>query len=274
MNTPYAEVIGDPIAQSKSPIIHRHWLDQLKLAGEYRRTRVGREEIAHFLRGRRSDAGWRGCNVTIPHKEAVLDLVDALDAGAAAAVGAVNCVVPRSGELVGYNTDIQGIAAALAGTVVQGRKVAIIGAGGAARAALAFLAEQRVGEILIIARDPARAERLGEMVGPAEFRISDFACPARALTGASLIVNASPLGMVGCPAMPPDLIAAVARAPEATLFDMVYNPVATPFLGAGTGKRIDGLAMLVGQAAQAFELFFGAPAPAPDQGLRALLSET
>src|SRR5207253_5298056 len=101
----FAEVIGDPIAQSKSPVIHRYWLDRLGIEGDYVRTRVAADELAGFLARRRSDPEWRGCNVTIPHKETIIPLLDRLDPSAEA-IGAVNCVVPEGGALVGYNTDI------------------------------------------------------------------------------------------------------------------------------------------------------------------------
>ena len=155
----FAEVIGDPIAQSKSPLIHKYWLDQLGITGEYVRTRVPSNELASFLNGRRTDADWRGCNVTIPHKQAIIPLLDRLDAGAEA-IGAVNCVVPEDSALVGYNTDIDGIAAALDSTELRGRKAALIGAGGAARAVVAHLASRGVARIALIVRNPERADTL------------------------------------------------------------------------------------------------------------------
>ena len=112
MSVPFAEVIGDPVAQSKSPLIHKHWLQLLDIEGDYLRTRVETADLGAFLAERRADPDWRGCNVTVPHKEAVVRLLDELDESAAT-VGAVNCVVPRSGRLVGYNTDVDGVAAAL-----------------------------------------------------------------------------------------------------------------------------------------------------------------
>ena len=109
---PYAEVIGDPIAHSKSPQIHRHWLQQTGLDGDYRATRVSREGLAGYFAERRADPDWRGCNVTIPHKENVAPLIDDV-ASDAAAIGAVNCVIREGDRLVGYNSDVNGIAAAL-----------------------------------------------------------------------------------------------------------------------------------------------------------------
>jgi shikimate dehydrogenase len=268
---PYAEVIGDPIATSKSPLIHKYWLERLDMTGDYRRTRVGAGGLSDFLRKRRSDPNWRGCNVTIPHKEAVVAHVDELDSSAAE-IGAVNCIVPRAAGLIGYNTDVDGIAAALDGTVLNRRKVAIIGGGGAARAALRYLSARTAGEIVVLVRDPAKAQSLRSLVSNAGMEIETLdAAAAMLLRGSSAIINASPLGMAGCPEMPGEVTSAVAGEPQATLFDMVYNPVDTAFLSAGKHQKVDGLTMLVGQARRAFELFFAAPAPAADLVLRDLL---
>jgi shikimate dehydrogenase len=272
----YAEVIGDPIAQSKSPVIHKHWLGQLGIEGDYQRTRVAREDLADFLAERRSDMNWRGCNVTIPHKETIIPLLDRFDPGAKA-IGAVNCVVPATllggGALVGYNTDIDGVAAALDDTELEGRKAIVIGAGGGARAVVAYLS-QRQARITILARNPGKAEPLRAVAAESEILSLDRA--DEGLEGAAAIVNASPLGMTGAPPMPLPLLEAVARnALGATLFDMVTTPAATRFLAVGLTSAeqvVDGLTMLVGQAARAFELFFGVPAPPPDAQLRDLLT--
>jgi len=267
---PYAEVIGNPVAHSKSPLIHRHWLAGLGIAGDYRATRVEADELGPFLDSRRSDRNWRGCNVTIPHKEAVLRHLDVVD-GRAAAIGAVNCIVPTSAGLVGYNTDVDGIAAALGETALEGRKAAIIGAGGGARAALAYLADRNTGEVALLARNSDKARAL-----EGSFRdklvIGSFEDAMHLLQGAAAIINASPLGMTECPAMPEELLAAVAAAPNATLLDMVYSPLETEFLSAARAHAVDGLTMLIGQAARAFEFFFGTRPPAAHQVLRDLLT--
>jgi shikimate dehydrogenase len=268
----YAEVVGDPIAQSKSPIIHKHWLSQLGIEGDYHRTRVAADDLAAFLHRRRSDPDWRGCNVTIPHKEAIIPLLDRLDPDAES-IGAVNCVVPEGGALVGYNTDIDGVAAALHSTALTGGKAAVIGAGGGARAAIAFLRREGTGTIVLVVRNPARAEALRSLV---RGYIVPFDQTDVAFDGAVAIINASPLGMAGADPMPQSLLQAVnEHAPGATLFDMVTTPARTEFLSVGQSAGahcIDGLTMLVGQAAQAFELFFGTAPPPPDAQLRDLLT--
>jgi shikimate dehydrogenase len=267
---PYAEVIGEPVAQSKSPLIHKHWLGQLGLAGDYRRTHVPADRLSDFLRERRHDPDWRGCNVTVPHKAAVIAHLDHLDVEAAR-VRAVNCVVPAPAGLTGYNTDVEGVGAALDGLALEDGKAGLIGAGGGARAAMAYLAQRGIAEVAILVRDAAKAEPLRAMLPDARVELGGFADAARLLGGSAVVINASPLGMGGCPAMPAELIAA-ASASGAALFDMVYDPLETDFLAAAQGRAINGLTMLVGQASRAFELFFGRPAPPPDQTLFDLLS--
>jgi shikimate dehydrogenase len=271
----FAEVIGDPIAQSKSPVIHKYWLDRLGIAGDYIRTAVPADELTSFLGRRRSDPNWRGCNVTIPHKQAIIPLLDRLDPGAEA-IGAVNCVVPEEGAVVGYNTDIDGIAAALDSTELRGRKAAVIGAGGAARAVVAYLVSRGVARLAPVVRNLERAEPLRPLAPGVDTHVLGFGDAEVAFGGAAAIINASPLGMAGADPMPQSLLDAVRRhAAGATVFDLVTTPAETEFLSAaatGGGHRVDGLTMLVGQAARAFALFFGAPAPPPDETLRDLLT--
>lgn len=271
----YAEVIGDPVAGSKSPIIHKYWLDRLNLAGDYRRAHVRQGMVEDYLAERRRDPNWRGCNVTIPHKETVVRLADRLESGALA-IGAVNCLVPRAEGLLGTNTDIEGIAAVLDDIALEGESAVIIGAGGAARAAAAYLSSRNIGGIRVLVRDPAKADALRPVAPKSAVEIVHIDAARPLFEGATLIVNASPMGMSGSPAMPEALLSAIPRVAEGiTLFDMVYDPIDTDFLlvGREVGARlVGGLGMLVGQAARAFELFFGAPAPKFDQGLRDLLA--
>jgi shikimate dehydrogenase len=268
----YAEVIGDPVAQSKSPLIHKYWLNSVGLAGDYLATQVSSTDLASFLELRRADQDWRGCTVTIPHKQSAIDCLDDLDCSASA-VGAVNCVVRAGERLIGVNTDLDGNEAALGTTSFAGRDVVVIGAGGAARAALAYLAKRKPGRIVILVRDPMKAKSLREL---APVQIAHLAEADALLPGASAIINASPLGMAGATQMSPQFLAAVARsASGATIFDMVYKPLETQFLAAGRaggGRTVNGLTMLVGQAARAFEMFFGHPAPPPDKMLSDLLT--
>lgn len=270
----FAEVIGDPIAQSKSPIIHKHWLEKLGIEGDYVRTRVATEELASFVNCRRDNRDWRGCNVTIPHKERIIPLLAELDAGAAA-IGAVNCVVSYPSGLVGFNTDIDGVAAALDNADLAGRKVAMIGAGGGARALVAYLSRRKAACISILVRDPMKAEPQRDLAVGIEVKVLPMDKAGHAFEGAAAIVNASPLGMAGANGMPPALLEAVGRnAAGVTVFDMVTTPAQTPFLHVGRANGaqvVDGLTMLIGQARRAFELFFGRAAPALNPQLRDLL---
>jgi shikimate dehydrogenase len=259
----WAEVIGDPVAYSKSPAIHGFWLAALGLDADYRATRVGSDGLAGLFAERRSDPDWRGCNVTAPHKRAILPFLDRLSA-TAGRIGAVNCVVREGQALIGHNTDVEGIGEALAGADL--RKVVLIGAGGGARAALDWLSGKHAGAIIVLARDPQKASR---ELGFEDVRPLAGEMPA----GVTLVVNASPLGMAHAGPMPPSLLETLPAG--ATALDMVYHPLDTQFLQAARARgleTVDGLAMLIGQAREAFRLFFGAEAPSDrDAALRAAL---
>jgi shikimate dehydrogenase len=275
VSVPYAEVIGDPIAQSKSPAIHGFWLERLDLAGTYGRCHVTAGELSSYLVERRQDAAWRGCNVTMPHKQAVLPLLDAIDP-LAARIGAVNTIVrDEAGMLTGYNTDAPGFLEPLAHELAQPhlfRMARVLGTGGAARAIVAALADN--GFVIVLAgRDPEKARAMLDELAPTgehhAISLDHFAEPTdfgfddreRLL---DLVVNASPLGMAG----QPPLVFDISHAPPASLFyDIVTNPVETAFLqraGAAGFATVDGLAMLIGQADAAFQRFFGARPPRQD----------
>jgi shikimate dehydrogenase len=259
-----AGVIGWPIAHSKSPLIHRFWLRTLGIDGDYSRFEVRPDALGAAVRALPA-LGIAGVNVTLPHKVAVLDCLDDVSPEAAA-IGAVNTVVVRGGGLWGTNTDIAGFAGALAGRQVE--HAVVVGAGGAARAVLSALARLGVRRITVMNRSVGRARALLEGLGIE----GDAIALAAAVPDADLLVNASSLGMQGEPPLRLDL----ADLPDrATVYDIVYAPLETGLLAAARARglrTIDGLEMLVGQAAAAFELFFGAPAPRErDAELRALL---
>ena len=262
MPEPYAEVIGDPVAHSLSPAIHGRWLAALGLNARYQSTRVTGDELLPFLDQRRADSDWRGCNVTAPHKQAVATLVDRLTP-AAERIGAVNCIYREGDELVGANTDLAGVAAALSSAEIAGRKAVILGAGGAAAPAVDYLLERRAAEVVLMVRDPARADILRRRA-PDCIRTAPFT--GEAIAGASVVINSTPLGLGSGVPMPQAILTALPSAAlGATVLDMVYHPERTPLLAAAeiAGLRpVTGLVMLVGQARPAFELFFGRPAPA------------
>jgi len=268
MSQPYAEVIGDPIAQSKSPLIHRFWLDRLGIDADYRRCRVSPDGLAGYLAERREDPDWRGCNVTMPHKLAIAALVDD-PGGVRDGIGAVNTVVRQGGNPVGTNTDAAGFWAPIAGLDLAGCPVVVAGTGGAARAVLFALSRVGCGPVTVIARNPLKAAALLGHFG-LKGGTATLGQPAPA---AALLVNASSLGMAGQPPLDLDLAALPA---DAVVYDLVYAPLETPLLAAARARgleTVDGLEMLVGQAAIAFELFFGAAAPRDgDDTLRAMLT--
>lgn len=284
MTRPYAEVIGDPIAQSKSPTIHGFWLAKLGIEADYRACHVTAEELPNYLAVRRADPLWRGCNVTMPHKQAVMRLLDRIDPPADA-IGAVNTILPLvDGRLSGTNTDAPGFLEPLAADLAQThyfRMARIIGTGGAARAIIAALADK--GFTLVVAgRDPGKARALLDELAPKgehhAIHLSHFAEPTDFAFDdregcLDLVINASLLGMQGQPPLAFDW----SHAPPGSIaYDIVTAPLETPLLQAAraAGNRtIDGLAMLIGQAAVAFEKFFGQPAPREhDAELRALLT--
>jgi shikimate dehydrogenase len=273
MGVPYAEVIGDPIAHSKSPLIHKFWLDKLGFEYDFRRTLVAADQLSGFLLRRREDPDWRGCSVTIPHKEAILPLMDECRIWG---VEAVNCVVPEQGRLIGHNTDMTGAGKAVTEGVETSAPVCVIGAGGAARAAVAALDILAVYQFNVIARDLPKARPLVEPYR--EYgRVFGFDSAAEAMHDCVGLINCSPLGMDGFDPIPESILDSLhLLRRDGFVFDMVYAPVQTELLrrAAGLGLRtVDGLDMLVSQAEHAFELFFGhSPPPAHEAELRELLT--
>ena len=266
MAVPYAEVIGDPIGHSKSPLMHRHWLESLGIEGDYRARQVRAGEVGAYLVERRRDPAWRGCNVTAPLKTQVIAHLSALGPDARA-IGAVNTVVPQGDEeLLGVNTDAHGALLALAG--VEAAHAAVIGAGGAARAALFALKVMGVEKVSVINRDMIRARAALD-----DLEIDGRVLPLGSAPAVDLLINASTLGMAGNPEIPFDLST---LPPTATVFDMVYAPLETGLLSTARARglaTIDGLRMLAEQGAVAFAAFFeGGPEQADTAELRELLT--
>jgi shikimate dehydrogenase len=263
MGVPYAEVIGDPVEHSKSPAIHKYWLEQLGIKGDYRVTRVTADELSGYFEARRADPDWRGCNVTMPHKRAVESLLDRLDPSSEWAES-TNCVYWDGKELWGCNTDSSGVGAAIFDAPVHQNSVVVIGAGAAARTALWVLAREEPAELRVVARDPDRALAALEDLRPAG-RCFEMSEVEAAFSGAAVVINASPLGMRGFGTMSRTLLAAIRHTRiDAVVMDMVYGPLETPFLAAARefGRRSkDGLVMLVGQAQDSFGHFFDGDAP-------------
>lgn len=270
-DTPTACVVGWPIAHSRSPLIHSYWLRSLRIDGLYERVAVPPGEFAEFAKsiGR---AGLIGANVTAPHKEAAFAACDRLTANAAD-LGAANTLWRENGKLCGDNTDVVGFLANLdeqaPGWRDETHYAVILGAGGAARAVIQGLISSGTERIVIVNRTFDRAERLASRFARTTQAAPWGALP-RLLTDANLLVNASSLGMIGQPALEIDLDPLGARAIVA---DVVYVPLETPLLAAARSRglrAVDGLGMLLHQAAPGFERWFGArPAVTPE--LRALI---
>jgi shikimate dehydrogenase len=272
--TIHAEVIGDPIAQSKSPLMHSFWLEKLGIDGTYGRSHLATADLPAFFEKRRADPNWRGCNVTLPHKQSVMPLLDRIDP-LAEAIGAVNTIVPRDGLLIGHNTDAPGFLEPLRPWLAERhllRTARILGTGGAARAIAHALWDE--GFTLIIAgRDLAKAEGIASAFKSADAHVCTldaFAQPLDFNWGEpgdrlDVVVNATSLGMTGQPPLPIDFSN---LPPGAIVYDAIYAPLVTPLLAEAKERghpTIDGLSMLIGQGRIAFEHFFGAVPPSdPD----------
>lgn len=268
MTRRYAEVIGDPIAHSKSPLIHGFWIEHFGLEAEYRAVRVESGGLPAYFEERRRDPHWCGCNVTIPHKLAVMDHV-ADPGNVRETIGAMNTIARnQASDLFGTNTDAAGFMAPILDLDLAGQPAVVIGTGGAAHAILFALSRAGVGPVTLLARNLLKgAALLSRFSLKGEVRPLDRAPPA-----CRLLVNASPLGMTGQEPLAIDL----SEQPEdSVIYDIVYSPLETPLLAQARGlglETVDGLEMLIGQAALAFELFFGtAPPDGLDEVLRARL---
>jgi shikimate dehydrogenase len=265
-----AGVMGWPVSHSRSPVLHGWWLRRYGIAGAYLPLAVRPERLEQAIRALPA-LGFAGCNVTIPHKEAALRLVDRVDA-TARRIGAVNTiVVGADGTLSGSNTDAFGFVESLgAGWRAATGPAVVIGAGGAARAIVVALAERGAPEIRIVNRTMARAETLaGELGGTAVA----WERRARALEDAALVVNTTNQGMAGEASL--DLPLAH-LPPAATVADIVYVPLETPLLAAARARgnrTVDGLGMLLHQARPGFEAWFGV-APQVTRELREVVEAT
>lgn len=253
---PKAAVIGWPIHHSLSPAIHTYWLKKLGITGSYDKMAVEPEKLAAFFQDLRH-GDLLGINITLPHKEEALSLVDWVDP-LAQHVGAINTVVVKDRQLLGYNTDVYGFAENLkqGGFVLRDAPVVVLGAGGAARAGLVALLDMGAKDIRLINRSRDKAEKLAQEFGPS-LTVIDWG-DENALHDAQLLVNATSLGLNGQNDVPLDL-----RPLPVTAFvtDMVYKPLQTGLLRQAADKgcrTIDGLGMLLYQAQLAFKYFFGA----------------
>ncbi len=270
---PLAGVIGHPIAHSLSPALHGFWLKRYGINGHYIPMDVAQADLKQAL-ALLPKLGFVGLNVTIPHKETVLGLADVVS-DRAALIGAANTLIFRKdGKIHADNTDGAGFIANLRQNATnwnpQAGPAAIFGAGGAARAVIAALVELGVPELRIANRTRARAEALRADFGT-RLQVYDWLQAAHMLEGAALVINATSLGMAGKPDFPVSL-AALERG--ALVTDLVYTPLMTQFLidAQEHGAQIvDGLGMLLHQAAPGFERWFNQRPEVDDASRAAVL---
>ncbi|CCV04276.1 Shikimate dehydrogenase [Mesorhizobium metallidurans STM 2683] len=252
-----AFVTGHPIAHSRSPKIHGHWLAKYGIDGSYRAIDVAPANFAEFVQTLEAN-GYRGGNVTIPHKEAAFALVARRD-DAAESIGAVNTLWFEDGTLCGGNTDAHGFAANLdehAPGWAGNSPAVVLGAGGASRAVIHALIERGVSDIRIVNRTLARARELAHRFGSG-VSAHGVAATGELLADAGLLINTTALGMHGNEGLSAD---PMGLPDHALVTDLVYVPLATPLLAAARArglKTVDGLGMLLHQAVPGFERWFG-----------------
>jgi shikimate dehydrogenase len=270
-----AGVMGWPVLHSRSPKIHNYWLARHGLAGAYVPLAIKADGLRAALRALPA-LGFSGCNLTIPHKEAAFEVVDRVDR-IAKRIGAINCVVVApDGSLEGRNYDGFGYIASVLEAAPDWRAnagpIAVIGAGGAARAVLVSLADQGAKEIRLVNRTPARAQALAEEFGP-PVKVLAWDDRHAALDGVAMLVNTTSQGMAG---QPPLDLKLDKLPPSALVSDIIYIPQETPLLVRAKqrgNQTVGGLGMLLNQARPAFHAWFGIM-PEVTAELRAMIEAT
>lgn len=267
---PLAGVIGSPIAHSRSPLIHGHWLKTNGIRGYYIPMNVAADDLANVVRTL-PKAGFVGVNITIPHKERVLEIAD-LVTDRAALIGAANTLIFRKdGKIHADNTDgygfMKNLEDAQSGWTPQSGPAAVLGAGGASRAVIAALLDAGVPEILISNRTRVRADALQSEFGK-RLVVYDWVQAGNMLEPATLVVNTTSLGMMG---KPPLRVPLDGLRAGTLVTDLVYAPLKTKFLEVAEEmgcRAVDGLGMLLHQAVPGFERWFGVR-PVVDAATRA-----
>jgi shikimate dehydrogenase len=267
--------MGWPVMHSRSPALHNYFFKQYGLAGTYVPLAIPPERLEPALRAL-APLGFAGCNLTIPHKERALAIVDEVD-DAARRIGAISCVVVQpSGSLWGTNNDVHGFARNILqqqpGWRADAGPAVVIGAGGGARAVVYSLVERGAREIRLVNRTRERADTLAREFGSSVTSL-DWTERHRALGGAAMLVNTTSQGMTG---QPPLDLSLDALPTTALVVDIVYIPLETPLLSAARRRgnaAVDGLGMLLHQACIAWQLWFGLD-PAVTPKLRATIEAT
>jgi shikimate dehydrogenase len=265
-----AGIVGWPVSQSRSPLIHNHWIQAHGLNGRYVYLPVNPENSQNLrdaVAGMRA-MGYAGCNLTMPHKVAVLPMIDRIDS-AAKVIGAVNTLVFESdGELVGYNTDgfgfIQSLKDAKPSWRADDGPIVVLGAGGASRAIVYALLQNGAKEIRLINRTAATAQAVADEFGPPIQAIA-WEQRGEALAGCATLINTTSQGMYGQPALAIDLKHLPSHA---LVSDAIYVPLETPLLLTARARgnlTVNGLGMLLNQARPAFNAWFGVmPSVSPE----------
>ncbi len=270
-----AGVMGWPVMHSRSPLMHNYWFRQRHLAGTYVPLAIRPEDLAAALRALRP-LGFAGCNLTIPHKQQAMTIVDEVDA-VAKRIGAISCVVVRpDGSLAGTNNDWFGFTHNLRqeqpGWRADAGPVAVIGAGGGSRAVCYGLLQEGAKEIRLVNRTFGRAKSIAEEFG-GPITALPWGERHDALEGAAMVVNATSQGMVGQPALDIRLD----RLPKSALAaDIIYIPLETPFLAAARARgnrTVNGLGMLLHQGRPAWKAWFGIDVEVTPE-LRALMEKS
>jgi shikimate dehydrogenase len=258
MSRRHACVIGHPVAHSRSPTIHRHWLKEHGINGDYAREDVAPGAIDEFL-GTLGARGYVGANITVPHKAAAYLALEVAD-DVATALKVANTVWVENGRLHGTNTDVYGFLANLDEAApdwdLQAEQAIVLGAGGAARAVVYGLLERGFPRVVVVNRTLARAKAFVAEFGD-RVTAQSFEGLTGWLTDADLLVNTTSLGMTGQPPLELDL---APMQDSAAVCDIVYAPLETRLLASARARglrTIDGLGMLLHQAVPAFEHFFG-----------------
>ena len=254
-----AGVMGWPVMHSRSPMLHNHWFRQYDLAGSYVPLAIRPEGLGAALRALHP-LGFAGVNLTIPHKQQALTIVDEVDT-VARSIGAISCVVVRpDGSLAGTNNDCWGFIENLRQEQPDWRAdagpIVVLGAGGGSRAVCYGLAQDGAREIRLVNRTLARAKGIADELG-APIEAVPWEQRGDALEGAAMVVNATSLGMIGQPALDISLDKLPASAIAA---DIIYIPLETPFLAAARrrgNRTVNGLGMLLNQGRPAWKTWFG-----------------
>jgi len=266
-----AGVMGWPIEHSLSPRVHGYWLEHHRVDGVYVPLAVAPRDLERALTALPA-LGFRGVNLTLPHKERALGLCHEAD-DLARRIGAVNTIVVRDGKLIGSNSDgfgfLENLKAGAPGWRPEAASAVVLGAGGAARAVVAALIDAGAPQVRIVNRTRPRAEELAASLGGA-ISVHGWKQRNALLAGAGLLVNTTSLGMAGQPPLDLDL-GGLPR--DAVVSDLVYAPLMTPLLEAARARGnplVDGLGMLLHQARPGFEAWFGSR-PEVTDALRAFV---